>query len=53
MQSTYSKKAAALFLLVAVLALSGILVWGEYTKPFAATVDMVLQNEVWVVSGIR
>lgn len=37
----------------AVVALSGILVWGEYTKPFAATVDMVLQNEVWVVSGIR
>lgn len=37
----------------AVVALSGILVWGEYTKPFAVTVDMELQNEVWVVCGIR
>lgn len=37
----------------AVVALSGILVWGEYTKPFAATVDMEIQNEVWVVCGIR
>ena len=37
----------------AVVALSGILVWGEFTKPFAATVDMELQNETWVVCSIR
>ena len=37
----------------AVVALSGILVWGEFTKPFAATVDMELQNEAWVVCSIR
>lgn len=37
----------------AVVALSGILVWKEYTKPFAATIDMELQNETWVICGIR
>lgn len=37
----------------AVVALAGILVWEEHTKPFAATIDMELQNEVWVVCGIR
>lgn len=30
----------------AVVAPSGILVWGEHIKPSAATVDMELQNEV-------
>ena len=37
----------------ATVALSGILTWGEYTKPFAATVDMKLENNVWVVCGVR
>lgn len=37
----------------AVVALSGILAWGEYTKPFVATVDMEFQNKKWVVCGIR
>ena len=37
----------------AVAALSGILVWGDYTKPFAATVDMEIQNEIWVICGVR
>lgn len=36
----------------ATVALSGILTWGEYTKPFAATVDMKLENDVWVVCGV-
>ena len=36
----------------AIVALSGILTWGEYTKPFAATVDMKLENDVWVVCGV-
>lgn len=36
----------------ATVALSGILTWGEYTKPFAATVDMKLENNVWVVCGV-
>lgn len=35
------------------VALSGILTWGEYTKPFAATVDMKLENDVWVLCGVR
>lgn len=38
---------------IATVALSGILTWGEYTKPFAATVDMKMENNVWVVCGIR
>lgn len=37
----------------ATVALSGILTWGEYTKPFAATVDMKLENDIWVVCGVR
>lgn len=37
----------------ATVALSGILTWGEYTKPFAATVDMKLENDAWVVCGVR
>ena len=36
----------------ATVALSGILTWSEYTKPFAATVDMKLENDVWVVCGV-
>lgn len=36
----------------ATVALSGILTWGEYTKPFAATVDMKLENDAWVVCGV-
>lgn len=36
----------------ATVVLSGILIWGEYTKPFAATVDMKLENDVWVVCGV-
>lgn len=33
----------------ATLALSGLLIWGEYSKPFAATVNMKLENEIWVI----
>lgn len=36
----------------ATVALSGMLTWGEYSKPFAATVDMRLENDVWVVCGV-
>lgn len=36
----------------AAVALSGILTWGAYTKPFAATVAMKLENDMWVVCGI-
>ena len=36
----------------ATVALSGVLTWGEYTKPFAATLDMKLENDVWVVCGV-
>ena len=36
----------------ATLALSGLLTWGEYSKPFAATVNMKLENEIWVIYGV-
>ena len=36
----------------ATVALSGILTWDEYKKPFATTVDMELENDVWVVCGV-
>ena len=36
----------------AVVDVSGILIWGEYTKPFTATVEMELENDVWVVCGV-
>lgn len=36
----------------ATLALSGLLTWGEYSKPFAATVNMKLENEIWVICGV-
>ena len=37
----------------AVVDLSGVLIWGEFSKPFAATIDMEMQNETWVVCSIR
>ena len=36
----------------ATVALSGLMTWGEYTKPFAATVEMKIENNMWVVCGI-
>lgn len=36
----------------ATVALSGLLNWGEYSKPFAATVEMKIENNMWVVCGI-
>lgn len=36
----------------ATVVLSGILTWGECTKPFVATVDMKLENDMWVVCGV-
>lgn len=37
----------------AIVGLSGLLTCGECHKPFAATVEMQLENDVWVISGIR
>ena len=37
----------------ATVALSGVLAWGNSIKPFAATVDMKLENGMWVITGIR
>ena len=36
----------------ATVALSGILTWGEHIKPFAANVDMKIENNRWVVCGV-
>ena len=36
----------------AALAVSGLLTWGEYSKPFAATVNMKLENKIWVICGV-
>lgn len=36
----------------ATVVLSGIMTWGAHTKPFAATVDMKIENESWVICGI-
>lgn len=38
---------------MAIVDLSGLLTCGEYHKPFAVTVEMQLENDVWVISGIR
>lgn len=35
------------------VALSGVISWGEYHKPFGATVNMKIENENWVICGIR
>lgn len=32
--------------------LSGLLTCGDYHRPFAAIVEMRLENDVWVVTGI-
>ena len=37
----------------ATVALSGILTWGTHIRPFAATVDMKLDNNAWVICGVR
>ena len=37
----------------ATVALAGLLTWGSHTKPFAATVDMKLENDAWVIYAIR
>ena len=37
----------------AIVDLAGLLTSGDYHKPFAATVEMQLENDVWVISGIR
>lgn len=36
----------------ATVELSGILTWGNYTKPLTATVTMKFENDVWVVCGV-
>lgn len=36
----------------ATVVLSGILTWGEYAKPFGATVDMKLENNAWVMCSV-
>lgn len=37
----------------AIVDLAGILTCGDYHNPFTATVEMQLENDVWVISGIR
>ena len=37
----------------AIIDLSGLLTCGDYHKPFATTVEMQLENDAWVISGIR
>ena len=37
----------------AIVDLSGLFTCGNYHKPFAAIVEMQLENDVWVISGIR
>lgn len=36
----------------AIIDLSGLLTCGDYHEPFAATVEMQLENDMWVISGI-
>lgn len=37
----------------ATIALSGLLTWGKITEPFAATVTLQLENDEWVIIGVR